>query len=59
LKEACLKVQDVAKDGQNGALRQSLSILDWLLYTIEGLKITLPQNHFRACVNLGWKKLDK
>ncbi|KAM0705434.1 hypothetical protein Q7P35_008224 [Cladosporium inversicolor] len=36
MKEASLKVQAVAKDGQNGALWQSL-----------------------ACVNLGWKKLDK
>lgn len=53
MKEASLKVQTVAKDGQNGALWQSLSILDWLLSTIEGLKRTLPRNHFRACVNLG------
>ncbi|KAI6852164.1 hypothetical protein KC333_g8906 [Hortaea werneckii] len=59
LKEASLKVQAVAKDRQNGALWQSLYILDWLLSTIEGLKRTLPRNHFRACVNLGWKKLDK
>lgn len=56
LKETPLKVQAVAKDGQNGALWQSLSILDWLLSTVEGLKITLPRNHFRACVNLGWNK---
>jgi hypothetical protein len=33
--------------------------LDWLLSTIEGLKRTLPKNHSRASVNLGWKKLDK
>ena len=59
MKEASLKIQAVAKDGQNGALWQSLSILDWLLSTIEDLKRTLPRNHFRACVNLGWKKLDK
>jgi hypothetical protein len=59
MKEASLKVQAVAKDGQNGALWQSLSILDWLLSTIEGRKRTLPRNHFGACVNLGWKKLDK
>jgi hypothetical protein len=59
LKEASLKVQAVATDGENGALWQNLSVLDWLLSTLENLKETLPKSHFRACVNLGWKKLDK
>lgn len=59
LKEMSLKVQAVAKDGNDGALWQSLSVLDWLLSTLEDLKRTLPRNHFKACVNLGWKKLDK
>jgi hypothetical protein len=59
LKETSLKVQATARDGNNGALWQSLSVLDWLLSTLEDLKKTLPKSHFKACVNLGWKKLDK
>lgn len=59
LKEMSLKVQAVAIDGNNGALWQSLSVLDWLLSTLEDLKKTLPRSHLKACVNLGWKKLDK
>lgn len=59
LNENSLKVYEMAKDGQNGALSQNLSTLDWLLSTVEGLKKTLPKTHIRACVNLGRKKLDK
>ena len=59
LQEMSLKVQTNARDGNDGALWQSLSVLDWLLSTLEGLKRTLPSGHLKACVNLGWIKLDK
>jgi hypothetical protein len=58
-KEASLRIRAAVKDGQDGASWQNLSILDWLLSTVESLKRTISKNNFRACVNVSPKKLDK
>lgn len=61
LQQMSLRVQASGKDGVNGALWQSLAVLEWLLSKLENLKKSqaLPNQHFRACINLGWKKLNK
>jgi hypothetical protein len=62
LKQASLSVQSDGKDCHHGSLFESLQTIDWLLTKLEGLKRQhehLPTSHFKASINLGWKKLNK
>jgi hypothetical protein len=62
LKQASLYVQSNGKDCTHGSLFESLQTIDWLLTKLEELKqryYPQPNTHFKACINLGWKKLDK
>jgi hypothetical protein len=57
-----LNVQSTADDGQHGALHEVLTTMDYLLSHLEEAKKRLDDpkivTHFKASVNLGWKKLD-
>ena len=62
LKQASLAIQSNGKDCHHGSLFESLQTIDWLLTKLEGLKRQhehLPTSHFKASINLGWKKLNK
>jgi hypothetical protein len=62
LKVASLDVQSDGKDCRHGSLFESLQSMDWLLHELEKRKKEhhhLPSSHFKACINLGWKKLNK
>jgi hypothetical protein len=55
-------VQSTAIDGGHGALHQGLTTLDYLLTTLESLKTAqthLSDTHFKASINLGWRKINK
>jgi hypothetical protein len=46
----------------HGCLFESLQAIDFLLTKLERLKnehLHRPNTHFKACINLGWKKLNK
>jgi hypothetical protein len=59
LKDASVRCQTVPVDGHHGALWQTLSTTEWLLAKFEDLKRQPLSQHFLACINLGWKKLNK
>ena len=62
LKQVSLELQHDGKDCNRGSLWQSLSAIDYLMTKLEALKVKqryLPDTHFKAAVNLGWKKLDE
>jgi hypothetical protein len=55
-------LQSDGKDSYHGSLYESLTGIDYLMTKLEELKeqhIHLPSSHFKASINLGWKKLDK
>jgi len=61
LKETSLALQSDGKVN-HGSLYESLTGIDYLMSKLEELKeqhIHLPSSHFKASINLGWKKLDK
>jgi hypothetical protein len=61
-KTASTDIQGNGARGGQGALWQNLSAIDYLMTHLERQKDLLrhqPASHFKACVNLGWKKLDK
>ena len=56
------EIQANSAYGSQGALWQNLSVVDYLMSKLERKKQELehlPPSHFKACVNLGWKKLNK
>jgi hypothetical protein len=59
LKDASIRCQTVPIDGHHGALWQTLSTTEWLLSKFEDLKRQPLSSYFLACINLGWKKLNK
>jgi hypothetical protein len=62
LRAVSMTLQSDGKDCNNGLLWQSLTAIDYLMAKLEGLKAKhtyLPNSHFKAAINLGWKKLDK
>ena len=62
LKQVSLTLQSDGKDCNHGSLWESLTAIDFLMSRLEELKehhTFLPASHFKASVNLGWKKLDK
>ena len=62
LKETSLFLQSSGKDCRHGNLFESLQAIDFLLSKLEALKKEhqyLPNSHFKASINLGWKKLNK
>jgi hypothetical protein len=59
IKDASVRCQAVPVDGHHGALWQTLSTTEWLLTKFEDLKRQPLSQYFLACVNLGWKKLNK
>ena len=62
LKAVSLTLQSDGKDCNNGCLWQSLPAIDYLMTKLEALKTShmhLPNTHFKAAINFGWKKLDK
>ncbi|TKA81632.1 hypothetical protein B0A49_01266, partial [Cryomyces minteri] len=61
MKETTKRLEGNAHTGAYGALWESLGALDFLLDHLEMEKARLehlPSSHFKACVNLGWKKLN-
>jgi hypothetical protein len=60
--ETSLHVQSQAGiHGATGSLYEALPAIDYVLTKLEAARDALthmPANHFKACVNLGWKKLD-
>jgi hypothetical protein len=60
--ECSLNVQSASLDGGHGALHEVLTTMDYLLDHLEETKQRLSDpkivTHFKASVNLGWKKLD-
>ena len=62
LKTVSLCLQSDGKDCNHGSLWESLTGIDYLMTKLERLKeqhTYLPNSHFKASINLGWKKLDK
>jgi len=62
LKSVSLALQSSGKDCNHGSLWESLTGIDYLMTKLERLReqhCFLPDSHFKACVYLGWKKLDK
>jgi hypothetical protein len=62
LKQVSFTLQADGKDCNHGSLWESLTAIDFLMSRLEELKehhTFLPASHFKASVNLGWKKLDK
>jgi hypothetical protein len=62
MKESSTTIQANPSAGRSGALHQSLSAIDYLMAHLERQKQLLlyqDNSHFKACVNLGWKKLNK
>ena len=62
MKLASVNIQNNPKDGGQGALWSNLSAIDSLMTHLERSKQSLStenSSHFKACVNLGWKKLNK
>jgi hypothetical protein len=62
LKQVSLCLQSDGKDCYHGSLWESLTAIDYLMTKLERLKAQhsrLPNSHFKAAINLGWKKLNK
>jgi hypothetical protein len=62
LRSVSLTLQSNGKDCNHGSLWQALPAIDYLITKLEALKVKhkyLPDTHFKAAINLGWKKLDK
>ena len=62
MKESSTHLQANPTRGSFGALWQNLCAIDYLMSHLERQKQLLiyqEDNHFKAYVNLGWKKLDK
>ena len=61
LKEVSLTLQSDGKDCNHGSLWESLTAMDFLMTRLEELKqhLFLAESHFKACINLGWTKLNK
>ena len=62
LKEVSKCLQSDGKDCNHGSLWEALTAMDYLLTELETLKeqhLFLPDTHFKASINLGWKKLNK
>ena len=59
LKDVSKKCQTKTVDGNDGALWQILTSFEWLLSKFEELKCQTSSEHLLACINLGWKKLNK
>ena len=62
LKQMSLCLQSDGKECHHGSLWESLTGIDYLMTKLERLKSQhahLPNSHFKASINLGWKKLDK
>ena len=63
LKQTSLFVQGNGdSECRHGSLFENLQALDFLLTKLEGLKKRYafgPATHFKASINLGWKKLNK
>lgn len=62
LKYSSMRVQASGKDGIHGSLFESLQVIDYLLTKLETLKKEhhhQADTHFKASINLGWKKLNK
>jgi hypothetical protein len=62
LRSVSLTLQSNGKDCNHGSLWQALPAIDYLMTKLEALKVKhkyLPDTHFKAAINLGWKKLDK
>jgi hypothetical protein len=62
MKESSTDIQANPSTGSFGALWQNLSAIDYLMSHMERQKALLihqEDTHFKACVNLGWKKLNK
>lgn len=62
LKEVSLILQSNGKDCNHDSLWESLTALDFVMTWLEELKqkhLHLPETHFKACINLGWKRLNK
>ena len=62
LKEASLAIQSNGKDCHHGNLYENLVSIDYLMTKLEESKMEhqyQPNSHFKACINLGWKKLNK
>jgi len=61
--KACSKcVQSSYRECHHGALYESLQSMEYLLNTLEDYKRRLKHeqnSHFKAMINLGWKKLNK
>jgi hypothetical protein len=60
--ECSLNLQSTSADGGHGALHEVHTIIEFLLEHIKQAKQRLPHAdivaHFKATVNLGWKKLE-
>jgi len=62
MKKMSLLLQSDFGQSAHGSLYQSLQAVDWLMTKLEDYKRQQqyqPYSHFKACINLGWKKLDK
>ena len=62
LKECSLFVQSADGELKHGALFEALTAVDYLLSELEELKeqhLFKENTHLKACINLGWKKLNK
>jgi hypothetical protein len=62
MKVASTMIQANPASGDGGALWQNLAAIDYLMSHLEHEKRLLEftnASHFKACVNLGWKKLNK
>ncbi|TKA54703.1 hypothetical protein B0A49_13065 [Cryomyces minteri] len=62
LKMESKHVQSDPYDCQHGTLHEALTSIDFLMSKLESFKEQhkhLPSSHLKACINLGWKKLNK
>ena len=62
MKKTSLLVQSESGGCQHGNLHNALRAIDWLMSKLEQHKAELryqPHSHFKAMINLGWKKLNK
>ncbi|TKA45693.1 hypothetical protein B0A49_13640, partial [Cryomyces minteri] len=62
MKTLTIRLQGNATTGSHGALWESLGAMELLLEKLETKKKQyehLPSSHFKACIKLGWKKLEK
>lgn len=62
MKKMSLLLQSDFGQSTHGSLYQSLQAVDWLMTKLEDYKRQQQYqlySHFKACISLGWKKLDK